>query len=207
MMTCGIRPPLHAVWNRPEAQAKSRASHGARSSRRDGAHSRAMRSSGLLGVHRFGACRTGSILHATSARRGRPPTHEGEPVDRLVEARRCMSARRGPPEPRRCCRRLGQAAWCSSRSLSRTSVLVRPLTFFRRRAPEALKPTLTQGATGCSAAWLTRLPCAVTLKLRFVLNRQPFKAAGVLDHSTDSRKAGRRQTLRAHGDGTDVGVR
>src|SRR5271166_5000372 len=30
MMTCGIRPPLHAVWNRPEAQAKSRANDLAR---------------------------------------------------------------------------------------------------------------------------------------------------------------------------------
>lgn len=48
MMTCGIRPPLHAVWNRPEAQAKSQASHGARSSRSNGAHNRAMRGSGLL---------------------------------------------------------------------------------------------------------------------------------------------------------------
>jgi hypothetical protein len=49
-------------------------------------------------------------------------------------------------------------------------------------------------------------------KVGFVLNRQSLKrqslkATGVLDHSTDSRKAGRRQTLRAHGDGPDVGVR
>src|ERR1700751_1345056 len=44
-------------------------------------------------------------------------------------------------------------------------------------------------------------------QLCFVLNRQSLKAAGVLDHSTDSRKADRRKTLRAHGDGPDVGVR
>ena len=57
----------------------------------------------------------------------------GRPEGDLLDPSGCGGRRARPPS----------TCLCRSRSLSRTSVLVRPVTFLRMRVPDGLKPRLT----------------------------------------------------------------